>query len=155
MKIFLSSLLVMVILLAGCRSTRPASSVETKDTITVSTLIQERDTSIIAPAAKVSVRIPVKDIITGFKSDLKKDRQASARIAVKDDVLHVDCICDTLAIIAKVKDRYTNEVRKIDRKQTIIVPQKYIPWPVLLLAWIGGGALLLVILSLVINRLKK
>lgn len=145
----------MVILLAGCRSTRPAASVETKDTITVSTLIQERDTSIVAPSAKVSINIPLKDIINGFKSDLKQDRQAKARVRVLNDALHVECICDTLAIIAKIKDKYSSEVRKIESKQTIIVPEKYIPWSVLLLAWIGGGAILLIILSLILNRLKK
>jgi predicted component of type VI protein secretion system len=165
--------------ITSCKSTKPL--VSNSDSVSKTTLILERDTNVVAPADSASLTFSVADLIKAsnatvstskagntvveYASNSKqavvlgtvRSRQASIIATLKNGQLQVGCKCDTLAIIAKIKDKYQSKERTITKTITLPPVQiKYIPWYVTALAWVGGiGILALVIMWLIGRYLPK
>ncbi|WP_123901288.1 hypothetical protein [Flavobacterium davisii] len=104
-------LLVLVCcLLIACRSSRQVIQ-ESQTTTVKETKESYRDTTVFAPKAQTSLKIPVSEL--GIKTDLKgiskpfkieqKNGQATVKIKVVHDTIYATASCDSLAIVAKIK----------------------------------------------------
>lgn len=130
---------VVLLTATACRSSKPvATSTVITDSTTVERTTSERDTTITASADTANVTIPLEQLKDSFKAEVKGKQQARAKVTVKANKLHVECQCDTMAINAKLRDTYEQILRNTHRTDTVIVPVKFIPKWVKILAWIGG-----------------
>jgi hypothetical protein len=150
-KYFLA-VIAAVFLALGCKSVRPAADTTVKEVVSVDTYTQERDTTIITPPSTVAISIPLENVKTGFNSGLNRHSNAKVVASVNDGKINIVCTCDTLAIAAKLRDQFKKEIKHTNTKETIVVPEPFTPWPILALAWIGGGGLLLIVISLILKR---
>ena len=105
--------------LTSCRTTRQDVQ---KSTSTTETIIQEketyRDTVLYTPKAETSLKIPVSDLV--FKQGLnsiskpktytQKNGNATAKIKIQHDTITLTATCDSLAIVAKIKQELQREV---------------------------------------------
>lgn len=154
-KITIGILILMTLIIALSSCCKKVLPVQNKviDSIKVETKVIERDTVIVTDTAFVSVAAPVKELKPGMKPITKKSKQAKVTISVnKQGKLIADCECDTTKILAQLKDTYQQSV------QTKVITQnqkeKYIPWLVKVLAYIGGGFVFLTILYYIIKIIK-
>lgn len=149
------SLVVIGLLFCGCKTQKhtPSASVE------IHTEVREiiRDTLIYVPADKETVtallecdstgNILLKEIVT-----LQGQLNAKAKIEIREKILTVDCVCDSLAIYHQVKDRY--EEKKSIQTNTIFVEKELKGWQKTLM-WIGAISLITYLIVLIIKMKGK
>lgn len=158
-RLGLMLLLSTVLVFASCGSTKEIPAVS--DSVKETEKVVERDTNIVAPGATANFSIPVSRLyeLPGFSYNIKgttakvsapyyihlgenQNKQAKAEASVKDGVLNVKCTCDSLGILAKLRDR----LKEKQTTRTVILPPveiKYVPWYTKALAWVGGAALII------------
>lgn len=163
MKNFLTAfaLIIVALTFASCRSHKPAPEIiylpgQTKtvrDTVTVTIKEIVRDTVYKKAASKASAKVPLKDIKSGFKTDFKSN-DASGSIREKDGNLEVDCGCDSLNVLLKLRDKEINTLRDRATETGTLHPVQYTPWYIKALAWVGGAAVVLILLVLIAKKLK-
>lgn len=79
--------------------------------------------------------------------------QAHLKQTNKGTALVIDCKADSLQVLV---DKYKEELSQVsDNKQVETIEVKYIPSFVKWLAWIGGGAIVLVVIAIVLWVYKK
>ena len=150
-----AAVMFMMITASSCKIRKQYITVH--DTVKITEKVIIRDTVLIAPAAKATLKIPLKSLMSNdqknpFKTSVK-NKQAGLNASVDNDTLNVECGCDTVALIAKLRDKYIEKER--NRTKTITPePEKipFIPWYVGLLASIGGVALIALLIALIIKR---
>lgn len=158
MRIFL--FLTVLFILTGCsKKITPTNSQSEVIQLESDTWTQQRDTVIKTPAAEASINVPLKDISSALKADSVVNRNATVKFFIIDresskPFLQIDCKCDTLSIIAKLKDNYRRDYQKVTITNTIVKPVKYTPWFVKILAWVGGITLATLIV-ITILKIKK
>lgn len=144
-----------------CKKLYPVTEVH-KDTTIIKETVVVRDTVLTIPGASVGALIESGELkVENVPSDNRKrivDKEnKQSRLTVDKDNsgnLYIDCDCDTVAIAAKLYDRYRQENRQKETVKTIIQAQKYTPFYIKILAWIGALSLGLTGL-LLFTRLKK
>ena len=112
-------------LLIACRSSRQVVQ-ESQTTSIKETKESYRDTTLFAPKAQTSLKIPVSEL--GFKADLKgiskpfkyeqKNGQATVKIKVVHDTIYATATCDSLAIVAKVKRELVRDYYKDNHQKS-------------------------------------
>lgn len=142
--------IVVIGLSSCCRKMYPVSVKEqTYDSTLVQTREVLRDTVIIIPEAQSSLQIDADEVAqalqTGSKPIVKEQtqHQATVKVKVSEKGIEAECHCDTMAIMAKLKDTYTDKEHIRVRIKTETVQVKYVPAMVKYLAWTGGIALVL------------
>jgi Trk-type K+ transport system membrane component len=163
-RLAIIGVMAALLMLGSCRATKPVMTAF-KDSTSTFLKVVERDTAITAPAAKASLTVAVADVWTASNDQATKDpttskligiaksKQARVTASVKDGRLQVDCNCDTVAIIAKLKDKYQSQSRTVTKTVTLPPVQiKYIPWYVSMLAWVGGLGILVLVLTLLARK---
>ena len=146
MKLWLILILVFVI---GCKS-QHSSTVE-KTTVTDSTVVKFTpvDTTLTFPAD--SVRIVTKVNELSATPIIKKGERATLSISRIGEIITADCRAEELEAKIRLLNKEVERFRQIekDRKETIIVPEKFVPWYIKMLAWIGGISSLYAIIRIV------
>jgi hypothetical protein len=113
--------------LTSCRTTRQESQ---KSTVTTESFVQQketyRDTVLFTPKSETSLKIPVSELV--FKSGLnkvskpktfsQKNGNATAKIRIENDAVTVTATCDSLAIVAKIKQELQREIKANARSDT-------------------------------------
>ncbi len=105
-------------LMISCRTMRQEiQKTENETKSTNERTVTYKDTTIFAPKAETSLKIPVSEI--GFKGDLKDilkpkiytqtNGQAKVKIKIVGDTLQATATCDSLAIVAKIKKELQRE----------------------------------------------
>lgn len=113
--------------LTSCRSTRQDSQKNTSTT--ESSILQKetyRDTILFAPKAETSLKIPVTELV--FKQGLnsiskpktftQKNGNATAKVEITPTDITVTATCDSLAIVAKIKQELKREISATARSDT-------------------------------------
>ena len=110
--------------LTSCRTSRQESQ---KNTSTTDRFIEQketyRDTTLFAPKSETSLKIPVSELV--FKQGLndvskpktftQKNGNATAKIEIRGDTLTATATCDSLAIVAKIKEKLQREINATAR----------------------------------------
>lgn len=113
--------------LTSCRTSRQESQ---KNTSTSESLIVQkesyRDTVLFTPKAETSLKIPVSELV--FKQGLKngskpktftqKNGNATAKVEIAPTDITVTATCDSLAIVAKIKQELQREISATARSDT-------------------------------------
>ena len=150
-KIYL--LAVVAFLVSSCRTLKSPTRVRESKTFVKETI---RDTVVAIPADRSSFRATLSTdeagntIIKEVLSVHVGKRAKAPQVRIKDQVLKVDCLCDSMRIYLKLKDTHITDMLK----ETVFVPtekalsawQQVQLWlgRVLLIA-ITGGIIMLVI----------
>lgn len=126
---FKKTLLLLVLafscFLSSCRAVRQETQkTESEQRFTSEKVVTYKDTTLFAPKAETSIKIPLTDI--GFKSDLKTvskpkvftqtSGQAKVKIRIVHDTIQATATCDSLAIVAKVKNELLKETSSVISK---------------------------------------
>lgn len=134
-------ILMFVLAFSSCgRKSIPEESIVVKDTIEVVKTTQLRDTVIISPSAKVDLQLPCPDL--NITAQQVKNKQAILSVTPISSGVQIDCECDTLGIVAQMKDTFTNTHQKVETVKTVVVKEKYIPKWVKVLAIVGASSVL-------------
>lgn len=149
------AVLILSILLLGGASCKSSRSVQTErivfDTTTVTVTNVERDTILIAPAdsAHLFWQLPLLHPIQS-----RGLRNAKITAIPKDRGTLVICECDSLAIAAKLRDKYVDKHR--NRVETVTVSKTVYRTPkfIKLLAMSGGLALLFLVVIILLQLIK-
>lgn len=154
------------LLFLGCSSQKPLlaeQSVQEKDSIWVEKKVIVRDTVFITDTAQVVERISVpvfKERLNSsekdFKPILKKQGNATLKIERKWGQLEFTAECDSLQIAAELNDTYTDKHQTKEKTITItkIEKERYVPWWVKILAYVGAGSLSLLAIKTILRSIK-
>lgn len=154
--LYIAILSMMAVLTVGCKHTAPTvQTVTVHDTTYTETRIVERDTVLLAPASQVDVSMQVDQLLNAASNRFEKQiKNAKLSIVRVNDTINIGCECDTLALAAKIRDRYINRWRKTLTSEVKTVPEKFVPGYVKILAWIGGGVSLIILILAAIQIIK-
>lgn len=120
-------LVVVSCFLTSCRSVRQETQ---KSTSTTETLIEQketyRDTVLFTPKAETSLNIPVSELV--FKPSLngiskpktftQKNGNATAKVEISPSHLTVTATCDSIAMVAKIKQELFKQINATARSDT-------------------------------------
>jgi len=142
--------IISLFLLIGCSGSKRmiTNTVSTLDSTHVERSVKLRDTIIKVPSYKVGV-FEYQDRLSE-KPIKKSNGNASVELYKKNEIVYANASCDSLELQIKLKDSLIKSYRElITDKQTTLPPVavKYIPWIIKILAWIGGIALLLIVIK--------
>jgi hypothetical protein len=149
-------IIILTFLICSCGARKIDLSEKTTVTDSTFTTVRtvKRDTIITVPGDSIKVRIPIYDIqevpIT------RKTERASVTISKENDTLIVDCKCEQYQELIRVQDKIIEKQRELitNLQKTVVIPEKYTPWYVKVLAWIGGISILIVAAALLIKYIK-
>lgn len=148
-------LLIVLLLVCSCRTLKsPTSTRQSKTTIKETV----RDTVVTIPADRSSFQatLGVNDlgntVIKGVLHAKNGKRARIPQVQIKDQILKVDCACDSLDIYLKLKDTHITDMLQ----ETVFVPTEkaLTAWQQVQL-WLGRALLILiagVIIILLIPR---
>lgn len=111
-------LFVFSCLLSSCRATRQEfQKTETKTTVTKEKTVTLKDTTLFAPKAETSLKIPLRDLevkpdLNGVSKPInysQKNGQAKVNIKVVHDTITVTATCDSVALRAKIRSELLKE----------------------------------------------
>ena len=141
----------ILVLIVGCKS-QHSTSVE-KTTVTDSTVVKLTpvDTTVTFPADSVRIVTSVNSL--SEVPTIKKSTRATLSISRLGEIITADCRAEALEAKIRLLNKEIEHFRKIetDRSETIVVPEKYVPWTIKYLAWIGGIFLLFVVGKLILK----
>lgn len=151
-------LLVIALVHPGCRSQKelvylPGQYVHVTDTVTTVKTIIRRDTVLMKAESAASVTVPLTDIKPGFHTTFK-NKDASGVILEKEGQLELNCKCDSLEIVAHLKDIQISTLEKRNRLSTSLHPADSTSMMTKILAWVGGIALVFILLLVILKKLK-
>lgn len=141
----------------GCKS---QSTLERTihDTLRIEKTVTLRDTVFKTDSAAVrtALSVPCPDFKTDFKPVSKTVKNAKLTTELVSDSLVINCKCDTLAIVAQIRDTKEKQYHSRSEKETKKAkPEKYIPGYVQFLAWSGGVFWVLLLLGIYYKHFKK
>lgn len=105
--------------LISCRSTQrqETQKIEIKSDSVSEKVVTYKDSTLYAPKAETTIKIPVKYL--DFKEDLngnkkpiyytQKNGQATATFRAENDTIYLSATCDSLAIVAKIKSEFQKQ----------------------------------------------
>ena len=145
-KMYKKTLLILVgfiCLLSSCRTTRQEiQKTETQTQVTSEIRVTYKDTTVFAPKAETKLQIPLSELI--FKNTLngnlkpiiytQKNGQAKVKLKIIHDTIVVSATCDSLAIVAKIKQEFQKEASKIssDKSNAVSTKSGYTFWDLLI-----------------------
>ena len=158
MKNILVAIVLFALLFSGCKTQKelvylPAQTV--KDTVSVEKQVKVivRDTLIKTERVTVGASIPKSDLTDGFRSEFN-NKNAQGSIEQKNGRVLVDCTCDSLEVKIQLREKEINTLEKRLKETNTSRPVQYTPWFIKALAWVGGIALALLVLTLALKKFK-
>ncbi|QYS86310.1 hypothetical protein JJC03_15505 [Flavobacterium oreochromis] len=108
-------------LMISCRTTRQEiQKIETETKATSEKSVTYKDTTLFAPKAETSLKIPVSEL--GIKPGLntvskpnsytQKNGQAKVKIRIVHDTIYATATCDSLALRAQIKTELIKEMQR-------------------------------------------
>jgi len=141
----------ILVLIVGCKS-QQSTSVE-KTTVTDSTVVKFTpvDTLISIPADSVRIVTNVNSL--SEIPIIKKGKRATLSISRIGEIITADCKTEALEAKIRLLNKEIEHFRKVetDRSEVKIVPERFVPWTVKYLAWIGGIFLLFLVGKLILK----
>ncbi|HIB37976.1 hypothetical protein [Mesonia sp.] len=141
-KLFYITLLFLILSICiSCGSKKKVTDTTTvKDSISTVTKIVPRDTLINLPGDSLNVKIPFYKLTekpTLFSSE-KGNIQGS--VSRTGDTLIIDCFTDELQLQLEILDKIieSNRTLSTTTNTTEVIPEKYVPWWIKALAFVGG-----------------
>lgn len=107
-----------VVFLTSCRSTRQETQkTETYSEKTSEKVVSYKDTTLFAPKAETSIKIPISDLtfkgqLNGVSKPLvysQKNAQAQVKLRIVHDTIYAVATCDSLALVAKIRNELQKE----------------------------------------------
>lgn len=100
--------------LTSCRTSKQQQEIqklELNSEVASEKLVTYKDTTLFAPKAETTFKIPVSQLtvkpdLNGIKKPIyysQKNGQATAKLKIEHDTIYVTGTCDSLAIVAKIK----------------------------------------------------
>ena len=150
-------LVIVILTLGGCGTSKPTQLTKTttvKDSIWTEVQKVKRDTTITIPGATTYIRIPVYELTEVPVT--KTSGRSTASIRKVGNNIEVQCECAKYKAKIQFLETIISQYQKIQEltENTIIVPEKFVPWWVKIFAWLGGIALAFGIGLLVIKVIK-
>lgn len=142
--------------LSGCGSAKPTLTTKTtvKDSVWTEVQKVKRDTVITIPGDTTFISIPYYELT---ETPIKRTSgRSTASIKKVGDQIKVQCEC--LEYKAKIEflETIIAQYQKIQEltENTIIVPEKFVPWYTKILAWAGGIAIAFGVGMIVLKFIK-
>lgn len=132
---------------------------ETKDSVDTKTTITEKEKRVFTAADSAAIKMLVKcpeNGVLNFTEVIRKSKNAIAKASIKNNVLSVECKCDTLELKLKYQEKLIEIYRKhvnISNAVKVIEVEKIPKWAQYLMC-IGAAAILGWIIKLVIKIYK-
>lgn len=150
-KLITGVLAVLFISLTGCKSSQVSIDRTVTDSVTVTNTIVERDTVIVTNSDTVSL---ILDCITTVPVTLKGANNAIVQTRPIGDKTLVKCTCDTLQILAKLKDQLSTKERvkteTVYKTNTVYKSSPLTKW----IATLGWFFILFIVAILIIQIIK-
>jgi hypothetical protein len=136
-KMYKKTLLLLVFvfscLLSSCRATRQEiQKTETQTQVTSEKVVTYKDTTVFAPKAETNLKIPLSELL--FKNPLnsnskpiiytQKNGQAKVKLKIVHDTISISATCDSLALVAKIKNEFKKESSNVIKNNNIESKQK-------------------------------
>lgn len=141
MKQLLLIAVIVVLSSCGAKKTRVSEKTTVKDSTVVT--FQPIDTIIKTPGESLKIVKPVNEI--SHRPTIKQGKRTRLSVSMLDNILTVNCETEALEqkirLLQKQVDHYREELTSIET----VVPEKYVPKLVKILAWIGGLFVLYII----------
>lgn len=147
-------MLVLPLLMAcGTAQKRWMDTRIVKDTIRIKETVTLRDTVFITPKASVQEVVRISDL-KPKKTLIKQEKNARVTIRKVHDTLYIRADCDTLQLVAQIKDKLkaTTAVKEVTKTQFIDRP--YTPLYMKALAWVGGLCILWVLFIIAKSKIN-
>lgn len=155
---YIAFFLLAVLVTTSCRQVKEVERIKyvTKDSIRTKDSIVDRERIVYTPvdSAKIKALVVCPDgKPVNFKPTSTKSKHASAFFEIKDGVATVNCFCDSVGVKVRERERYRTEFKQhlneVLEKSLTTQQVKYVPVYIQVFAWIGLGAVLLVIYKLI------
>lgn len=146
--------IIVAVILTGCGTQKPAAFKTVHDTAVVERIVNYRDTVFKTPPAQASASAPCNQL----SETPKISKSGNATVSLSKDKqgnVVADCHCDTLAIKAKIKSELQKETKTTVITETQIQKEKYTPFLVKVLAWIGGIFTALIATGITVKFIKN
>ena len=156
----IAAIIVAVIIgaLSSCRTPQPIVQTEVKEVI-VEREVRDTIVTILPDSASIKALLECDSAGNVLVKELQEEQgknvalQAKLKQTNKGTALVIDCKADSLQVLV---DKYKEELSQVsDNKQVETIEVKYIPSFVKWLAWIGGAAVLYVLLRVAFWVYKK
>lgn len=156
---------LVLVIGAGCsRRVAPFSTV-VQDSSRVTVTHTERDTMITVPADSAKVTVVVSNIERLMQQQsadgkslpkvvMSRSGRSSVTMAAHGDTLTATANCDYYIEALKLRDQTIEYLHSRNETTTKEVPVRYIPWWAKVLSVLGGVALFLIILRIVLQFIK-
>lgn len=134
---------------AGCKA-HSALEKTTHDTVKVERVVTYRDTVFKSTpvAVETYVSIPCPDF--KMKPITKQNQHAKLTVKQVGQILGFECMCDTVAIKAQVREVVEKEYRSHQEFEQKTIEVKYVPGWVKFFGWSGAAFWLLVLIAVVL-----
>jgi hypothetical protein len=148
MKLWYILILVFVV---GCKS-QHSTSIE-KTTVTDSTVVKFTPVDTTVAFAADSVRIVSSVNSLSEIPTIKKGKRATLSISRIGEIITADCKAEELEAKIRLLNKEIEHFRTVetDKSEVKIVPERFVPWTIKYLAWIGGIFLLFVVGKLILK----
>lgn len=155
----------MIFCLSSCSRKITSTSAVLDSTVTEVKNI-ERDTVLTIGADSISVMLSLEELPVkvshhessgmppALKPIIKKGHRSTVIIEQSGDNLKATCICPEAEIKARLYDKLVTTLHQRKEASVKVVPQKFVPLFVKILAWIGAGALVYTAVRLIIKYYK-
>ncbi|MEH6405760.1 MAG: hypothetical protein V7767_00620 [Leeuwenhoekiella sp.] len=135
---------LLVLLLSSCGGGKPTltRSVTEKDSTWTKVSTIKRDTIITIPGDSIKIRIPILDITE--EPVTRYGVRSSASVRKENEDLVIDCKCDEYKQQIELMEKLIEQHETYEKllKETVLKPERYVPWYIKILAWIGGISIL-------------
>lgn len=156
--VFWVGILVILLFAFSCGTKKPIAnhSVTVKDSTVTEVTYRKRDTTITIPGDTLKVRVPFYQL-TPEPQTYKSPTQKATVSLSEDDILTIDCIKEEVSRLVELTDTLQSTIKtlQVTQRDTIVVPERYVPWFVKILAWIGGITLIILAVPLITKIIKK
>ncbi|MDP1708091.1 MAG: hypothetical protein Q8L89_03385 [Gammaproteobacteria bacterium] len=156
-KTILIMIPMLALLASSCKTTSTAShQLTVTDTTQVDRSVRERDTLILIPSATALLNIALGDLTGLSRPWTVQSGHATISAVVLKDTLYMKAHCDSMTLELTMRDSIINTLRSRNSvSETVeIVREPFVPDFVKVLAWIGGIALLLLLIMLIVRMLR-
>lgn len=93
-----------------CKNLATTSETKTSDSVNVKTTVTEKEKSVFTAADSASIKALVKcpeNGVLNLPEITKKSKNTTARVAIKNNIVSVDCKCDALEVKLKYQEKLT------------------------------------------------
>ncbi len=145
-------ILTALLLCACSKKITPSVHQSDKDSVHVSERVSYRDTVVYSPVDSASIMAMVKCPTDGTSVVLSplvaRGNHAKVKVEIVDGMLKADCECDSVKYQLKVAEieRDFFQAKSEKRSEVKVVPERFIPWYMKVLAWIGAGAIVITVI---------